>query len=98
MPGPWRPCFCWLALRQTIRFNLRRDARPLATLPVGRRPVSIELFQSQTRCQAPGDTTTNALSVVGCQVSISDEMPGPGRDASTANWFRRNGFVQMDAK
>src|SRR5436309_2804711 len=55
MPGPWRPVFHDLAVWQWVRFNLRRDARPLATQIGARRQASHGKFQSQTRCQAPGD-------------------------------------------
>src|SRR2546421_53409 len=36
-------------------FNLRRDARPLATIKVTQGSSAEVEFQSQTRCQAPGD-------------------------------------------
>ncbi len=36
-------------------FNLRRDARPLATASAAGYAYSLLTFQSQTRCQAPGD-------------------------------------------
>src|SRR6266487_5051591 len=60
-------------------FNLNRDARPLAT------PLSIsgksmlKLFQSQPRCQAPGDKYYGAWLIKILRVSISTEMPGPWR-------------------
>src|SRR6266566_756656 len=40
---------------------------------------TIAIFQSQTRCQAPGDATITACRTSPCMISISDEMPGPWR-------------------
>src|SRR6266567_2168374 len=56
MPGPWRLHHAGLLVIHASYFNLRRDARPLATR-AGREPrfEAVE-FQSQTRCQAPGDS------------------------------------------
>src|SRR5438552_4431636 len=55
MPGPWRrsrkDCVCL----ELFCFNLRRDARPLATSQASFNVQSDNKFQSQTRCQAPGD-------------------------------------------
>src|SRR2546421_620518 len=36
-------------------FNLRPDARPLPTIKVTQGSSAEVVFQSQTRCQAPGD-------------------------------------------
>src|SRR6266699_1292391 len=80
MPGPWRLARNGLFVLCNDNFNLRRDARPLATIaaqhgldliivisisdemPGPWRPYAILQrhskiggFQSQTRCQAPGD-------------------------------------------
>src|SRR6266496_3393537 len=38
-------------------FNLNRDARPLATSPTSHCYIIGITFQSQPRCQAPGDST-----------------------------------------
>src|SRR5439155_234713 len=104
MPGPWRPFHRKNRDMVTWCFNLRRDARPLATrYPPKHGNASVEVsisdempgpwrlsqihdlldseprFQSQTRCQAPGDFSDHSLPVLSTQVSISDEMPGPWR-------------------
>jgi len=52
-PGDAQRCSC--GRRRWLYFNLRRDARPLATLALRADLLSPMLFQSQTRCQAPGD-------------------------------------------
>src|SRR6266567_3348142 len=128
MPGPWRPqhpfagCLCarYFNLRREARplattivnsvatpfmdFNLRRDARPLATsssrntceasryisisdekpgpwrrLSLTQQPDGDTIFQSQTRCQAPGDAEIKSCCLDSLIISISDEMPGPWR-------------------
>ena len=79
MPGPWRLLIAVVVGHGSLCFNLRRDARPLATSVSVSWRVEVQAFQSQTRCQAPGDSLA-ALSA--CRiglVSISDEMPGPWR-------------------
>src|SRR5206468_1934062 len=65
--------------RGASSFNLRRDARPLATLCEVHRALIFRVFQSQARCQAPGDLTWLELLLVHLEVSISGEMPGPWR-------------------
>jgi len=60
-------------------FNLRRDARPLATGIWVSCHEYHEEFQSQTRCQAPGDLHDQSVSPRRRSISISDEMPGPWR-------------------
>src|SRR5207248_8548406 len=68
MPGPWRQDRVTASGLGSKRFNLRRDARPLATLSdIGQRPSQPE-FQSQTRCQAPGDRTAVMLLLLGSSV------------------------------
>src|SRR5207248_2128616 len=58
MPGPWRHRR-HADLKGALRdFNLRRDARPLATVLFSVLLARQGEFQSQTRCQAPGDLTT----------------------------------------
>src|SRR6266699_3258574 len=132
MPGPWRPqhpfagCLCarYFNLRRDARplattivnsvatpfmdFNLRRDARPLATsssrntceasryisisdempgpwrrLSLTQQPDGDTIFQSQTRCQAPGDAEIKSCCLDSLIISISDEMPGPWRPLPT---------------
>ena len=62
------------------RFNLNRDARPLATQHYSvYSSLSIMKFQSQPRCQAPGDDELLRCMFANCIVSISTEMPGPWR-------------------
>ncbi len=59
MPGPWRlpaPEY-WMCIDRN--FNLRRDARPLATSGRLQLVDAYHEFQSQTRCQAPGDSERN---------------------------------------
>src|SRR2546429_1880075 len=53
MPGPWRRYMFFLAIAPPDNFNLRRDARPLATEPLAVFTGFKDAFQSQTRCQAP---------------------------------------------
>src|SRR6266516_4535422 len=79
MPGPWRPGpspmhrqICWC-------FNLNRDARPLATEKKIVQHWETHKFQSQPRCQAPGDEEKNKSEREKLIVSISTEMPGPWR-------------------
>src|SRR6266566_3480759 len=103
MPGPWRPqhpfagCLCarYFNLRRDARplattivnsvatpfmdFNLRRDARPLATQLAAEPRRCLDEFQSQTRCQAPGDFSIAIAVALRFFISISDEMPGPWR-------------------
>src|SRR5947208_2998630 len=55
MPGPWRRLCCIAHERLAIYFNLRRDARPLATHCRTSLISANSGFQSQTRCQTPGD-------------------------------------------
>src|SRR6266513_1750704 len=59
MPGPWRlPAHeYWMCIDRN--FNLRRDARPLATSGRLQLVDAYHEFQSQTRCQAPGDSERN---------------------------------------
>src|SRR6266566_4503118 len=68
----------WLH-RDFCDFNLRRDARPLATSNDPSTWRTVEQFQSQTRCQAPGDLSSLSFSWARVSISISDEMPGPWR-------------------
>ncbi len=89
---------------RSLYFNLRRDARPLATTHARElEPVEFLIsisdekpgpwrlatgkvydcnsaaFQSQTRCQAPGDKVIEKYEKPKIEISISDEMPGPWR-------------------
>ncbi len=45
----------WFPHRASKSFNLNRDARPLATWGQAKHKLSSYKFQSQPRCQAPGD-------------------------------------------
>src|SRR6266566_2126381 len=77
-PGPWRLDRARHNRVEVANFNLRREARPLATSCGLLYPALVGLFQSQTRCQAPGDDNPPyffrfALILI----SISDEKPGP---------------------
>src|SRR6266516_8141349 len=56
MPGPWRPNSSAPCRPYQKCFNLNRDARPLASSEVSMKEYHKILFQSQPRCQAPGDT------------------------------------------
>src|SRR6266700_2112501 len=68
-----------IRISHSCNFNLRREARPLATPTRSTMAYSQSLFQSQTRSQAPGDLP-HWSGVQGCRViSISDEKPGPWR-------------------
>src|SRR6266567_1092960 len=79
MPGPWRPRTRPLCLTLPRDFNLRRDARPLATQLAAEPRRCLDEFQSQTRCQAPGDFSIAVAVALRFFISISDEMPGPWR-------------------
>src|SRR5439155_25591015 len=85
MPGPWRLPHIDRLGGWLHGFNLRRDARPLATSYCGGCRSWLSLFQSQTRCQAPGDISFSKLESLGSSVSISDEMPGPWRPIAHAH-------------
>src|SRR6266566_609858 len=78
-PGPWRRRQQIAAQMGGENFNLRREARPLATTPTTPYPLAVLAFQSQTRSQAPGDITPLASCCFHCSISISDEKPGPWR-------------------
>src|SRR6266699_3719498 len=54
-PGPWRLLRIVITNNLSRYFNLRREARPLATTPTTPYPLAVLEFQSQTRSQAPGD-------------------------------------------
>ncbi len=85
MPGPWRRLAVPQELSAFADFNLRRDARPLATPDALARETlsrqisisdempgpwrrtalllwkkTVAIFQSQTRCQAPGDACSTS--------------------------------------
>src|SRR5438046_1328257 len=62
-----------------MSFNLNRDARPLATAFFAKGKSQVSWFQSQPRCQAPGDKFPNRSIETEMLVSISTEMPGPWR-------------------
>src|SRR5712692_8612207 len=79
MPGPWRRQAQPISSALNFYFNLKRDARPLATtIAVGCNPPFTS-FQSQTRCQAPGDLFIRLWFLEEFIISISHEMPGPWR-------------------
>src|SRR6266567_2366972 len=71
------------------RFNLRRDARPLATAKKPARQQHRKRFQSQARCQASGDCTLDHVharyklfqSQARCQAS-GDEKAASSRITS----------------
>src|SRR6266699_1311629 len=79
MPGPWRLHHSSLRTNSSGNFNLRREARPLATSCICKSKVLIPVFQSQTRSQAPGDSVLFAVALASFSISISDEKPGPWR-------------------
>src|SRR5947209_16713410 len=79
MPGPWRLNTRFDDVNIPVCFNLRRDARPLATKRLKAIGYGLIMFQSQTRCQAPGDGRHSGRERTVWEVSISDEMPGPWR-------------------
>src|SRR6266567_2507213 len=78
-PGPWRLGWRIPAHKNYSNFNLRREARPLATSCICKSKVLIPVFQSQTRSQAPGDSVLFAVALASFSISISDEKPGPWR-------------------
>src|SRR5256885_249055 len=77
--APGDPAIRGLLSRAQLHFNLRRDARPLATPIAVCLPCLTAKFQSQTRCQAPGDRVWSGGRLGRLEISISDEMPGPWR-------------------
>src|SRR6266699_656885 len=79
MPGPWRLLLLLVMPIACSHFNLRRDARPLATKAFTAFNIPSKQFQSQTRCQAPGDLLSGNCLFLLRGISISDEMPGPWR-------------------
>ncbi len=82
MPGPWRRRQRKREGNSHASFNLNRDARPLATQALRYCEGHDDLFQSQPRCQAPGDGFFLCLLPLFFCVSISTEMPGPWRPVS----------------
>src|SRR6266700_4219485 len=71
MPGPWRPDESLLTLEEVAHFNLRRDARPLATGYNHPGQPAEYAFQSQTRCQAPGDAgILLVVSAIECHFNL----------------------------
>src|SRR2546425_12564029 len=79
MPGPWRRDGVTCVQFADESFNLNRDARPLATPMAVRSTMSDMMFQSQPRCQAPGDvagTTLDALSRIPFQSQPRCQAPG----------------------
>src|SRR6266566_598031 len=79
MPGPWRPELVESHDLRQSNFNLRREARPLATPSFIPEHQFKRQFQSQTRSQAPGDSVLFAVALASFSISISDEKPGPWR-------------------
>ncbi len=79
MPGPWRLQSASSTRTATTSFNLNRDARPLATILDLAQGAAVFEFQSQPRCQAPGDIARIYRWYCVRYVSISTEMPGPWR-------------------
>src|SRR5436305_1169742 len=61
------------------RFKAQTRCKAPGASTIGFVSCCIGLFQSQTRCQAPGDLYIHVEVMIGCNVSISDEMPGPWR-------------------
>ncbi len=78
-PGPWRLDRARHNRVEVANFNLRREARPLATSCGLLYPALVGLFQSQTRSQAPGDDYPRRAEPFSIAISISDEKPGPWR-------------------
>src|SRR6266487_75435 len=78
MPGPWRPPMPGMRAVVTIGFNLNRDARPLATgllfFPYG----FFYGFQSQPRCQAPGDEYKGFVTVAFAVFQSQPRCQAPG--------------------
>src|SRR6266566_3031643 len=79
MPGPWRPELVESHDLRQSNFNLRREARPLATPSFIPEHQFKRQFQSQTRSQAPGDLLYLQIQSLNTRISISDEKPGPWR-------------------
>src|SRR6266699_2695794 len=55
------------------------------------KPIPNTKFQSQTRCQAPGDSPSPFALKISLFISISDEMPGPWRPG-WQGYLRCNGW------
>ncbi len=76
-----RPLATWHRHTRSIpggSFNLNRDARPLATSaqPSGR--CNHEKFQSQPRCQAPGDSRGSTASTLPSEFQSQPRCQAPG--------------------
>src|SRR2546428_11337813 len=84
MPGPWRQFSKFRLHDALVDFNLNRDARPLATFYSVLVGNLGHVFQSQPRCQAPGDVYDVCFREPASSISISTEMPGPWRRAKAA--------------
>src|SRR6266700_18718 len=79
MPGPWRLAEWQLPIPFKGNFNLRRDARPLATyksVPSVRRYHNFNL-RRDARPLATCNPSVSSITIF--LISISDEMPGPWR-------------------
>ena len=62
MPGPWRRIRVPLLCTYHQCFNLKRDARPLATgYHEGVALWVLSCFNLKARCQAPGDSERSSL-------------------------------------
>src|SRR5437588_591157 len=88
MPGPWRLDIWDAKLSVTGYFNLRRDARPLATLShkqshgrgMANFNLSYDVYFNVRRDARPLATQSiRDASGISWEISISDEMPGPWR-------------------
>ncbi|SRR6266566_4125470 len=80
MPGPWRPIVVVVLMGAGIYFNLRRDARPLATFNAVVMAVSAQTYFNLRRDARPLATGTDRTGYsFQVRISISDEMPGPWR-------------------
>src|SRR6266699_3350120 len=85
MPGPWRRQFIATDRPSSIHFNLRRDARPLATTSLNALLCPYSTFQSQTRCQAPGDAgILLVVSAIECHFNLRRDA----RPLATAMIYR----------
>src|SRR6266487_4204203 len=78
-PIPWRHFVRKMQAIDLNSFNRRREANPLATCISRLCGNLMQLFQSQTRSQSPGDTSLPVISTLTFDVSIADAKPIPWR-------------------
>ncbi len=82
MPGPWRPQHPFAGCLCARYFNLRRDARPLATTIVNSVATPFMDFNLRRDARPLATSSSRNTCEASRYISISDEKPGPWRRLS----------------